>query len=74
MEFIVCLFSRLDKGFQVKVADFGLAQYLDDDNQYKVRTDRKALPLRWMSVEAITQKVFSIQSDIVSKLASILFF
>ena len=64
--FYVLIHLRLGISLDVKVADFGLAQYLDEQNQYKIKTSRKALPIKWMSLEAIVEKVFSVESDIVS--------
>ena len=50
----------------IKIADFGLAQYANDEDQYLIKTRTKPLPIRSMSIEAIEHKVFSFQSDSVS--------
>ncbi len=56
---------RLDENCLVKVSDFGLARHLNDNSLYVMSSERKELPLRWMSPEAITSTVFSIHSDVV---------
>ncbi|CAL8324386.1 unnamed protein product [Boreogadus saida] len=49
----------------VKICDFGLARELYRDPHY-VRTGDARLPLKWMSPEAIFDKVFTAQSDVWS--------
>ena len=34
---------------------------------YKFKDDQNALPIRWMSLEALQQNVYSKQSDVVSE-------
>ena len=36
----------VDNDNLVKISDFGLARFTDNDNLYKLRTDRK-LPVKW---------------------------
>ena len=48
---------------QVKVSDFGLARAVYKDAAY-VTTKRGFLPLKWMSVEAIFDRVFTTSSDV----------
>jgi serine/threonine protein kinase len=50
---------------QVKVSDFGLARAVYKDAAY-VTTKRGFLPLKWMSVEAIFDRVFTTSSDVWS--------
>ena len=56
----------------VKISDFGLTKNLHEIDYYKIKDDQKALPIRWMSLEALQQNVYSIQSDVVSKLTNYL--
>ncbi|XP_065844670.1 uncharacterized protein [Oscarella lobularis] len=49
----------------LKVSDFGLTRSVYHDGAYRQKTTRR-LPLRWMSIEAITQRLFSEQSDVWS--------
>lgn len=58
--------SRLNNELIVKVADFGLAKYTDELGHYKEKSEGQALPIRWMSIEAIQDGIFSTKSDVVS--------
>ncbi|XP_065844331.1 uncharacterized protein [Oscarella lobularis] len=49
----------------LKVSDFGLTRSVYHDGAYCQKTTRR-LPLRWMSIEAIRQRLFSEQSDVWS--------
>ncbi|XP_065844704.1 tyrosine-protein kinase receptor torso-like [Oscarella lobularis] len=49
----------------LKVSDFGLTRSVYHDGSYSQKTTRR-LPLRWMSIEAITHRLFSEQSDVWS--------
>nr|XP_006813611.1 PREDICTED: proto-oncogene tyrosine-protein kinase receptor Ret-like [Saccoglossus kowalevskii] len=48
----------------VKIGDFGLTRYIYDDKIYHNKKGGK-LPIKWMSVEAIFDQVFTTQSDIL---------
>jgi len=54
----------LGSGFQVKISDFGLSRANQDTNQNKTASDTG--PLKWMSPEAIRNRVYSKASDIWS--------
>ena len=47
----------------VKLADFGLARDIYEDDMYLKMTPGK-LPIRWMSPEAINDGIFSPASDV----------
>ena len=70
MLYQVWIYSRLEESMLVKVSDFGLAKHLDNTSLYKLEDEKKELPLRWMSLEAIEDGIFSTKSDIVSFIKS----
>ncbi|GAU90906.1 hypothetical protein RvY_03260-2 [Ramazzottius varieornatus] len=49
----------------VKIGDFGLARYLDEDSNYVMLNPGK-LPLKWMAIESIVNLAFSPASDVWS--------
>ncbi|XP_030755261.1 vascular endothelial growth factor receptor 1 isoform X3 [Sitophilus oryzae] len=49
----------------VKICDFGLAKTMYKDNNYK-KKGNSPLPLKWMAIESIRDRVFSTQSDVWS--------
>nr|XP_033203848.1 vascular endothelial growth factor receptor 1 isoform X1 [Bombus vancouverensis nearcticus] len=49
----------------VKICDFGLAKTMYKDNNYK-KKGGGLLPIKWMAIESIRDRVFSTQSDIWS--------
>lgn len=49
----------------IKICDFGLARALYTDDHYKDE-GQGPLPLKWMAIESIKERSFSIQSDIWS--------
>lgn len=55
----------LDDRLVVKIADFGLSRHVQsEENFYIVNTCRK-LPVKWMSLEALSEKTFSTASDVL---------
>ncbi|KAJ3659798.1 hypothetical protein Zmor_011468 [Zophobas morio] len=55
----------LTDGNVVKICDFGLSKSMYQKEIYK-KTGDEMLPVKWMAIEAITDKIFSIQSDVWS--------
>ncbi|XP_015606080.1 vascular endothelial growth factor receptor 1 isoform X2 [Cephus cinctus] len=49
----------------VKICDFGLAKSMYKDDNYKKKGD-SPLPIKWMAIESIRDRIFSTQSDIWS--------
>nr|CAD7418634.1 unnamed protein product [Timema poppensis] len=49
----------------VKICDFGLAKSMYKSDNYKKKGDGP-LPLKWMAVESIRDRIFSTQSDVWS--------
>ena len=50
----------------MKIADFGLARDLNEDEYCYVSKNQRALPIRWMAPEAIKDHKFTTKSDVVS--------
>jgi len=57
----------------MKIADFGLSKHLYDDPVYVKNQDGK-LPIRWMAIEAILERKYSVQSDVYVILFCLLYF
>ncbi|XP_066150407.1 vascular endothelial growth factor receptor 1-like [Euwallacea fornicatus] len=55
----------LADGNIVKICDFGLAKTMYNDNNYK-KKGNNPLPVKWMAIESIRDRVFSTQSDVWS--------
>ncbi|XP_022910201.1 vascular endothelial growth factor receptor 1 isoform X2 [Onthophagus taurus] len=49
----------------IKICDFGLAKQMYKDDNYK-KQHNSPLPIKWMAIESITDRVFSTQSDVWS--------
>ncbi|KAL3265635.1 hypothetical protein HHI36_009840 [Cryptolaemus montrouzieri] len=49
----------------VKICDFGLAKSMYNNENYKKKSDGP-LPIKWMAIESIRDRVFSTQSDVWS--------
>lgn len=58
-------FYRLDGNMVVKVADFGLARDIYANSYYR-QDKTKLLPIKWMALESLHDRVFSIYTDVVS--------
>ena len=58
---------RIDKGFLIKISDFGLSEDVFHRNYYRQagRMDEVKLPLKWMAPESISDGHFSEKSDVV---------
>lgn len=61
---------RVDDNLLVKVSDFGMARDISQNNMYQEKDTGAALPIRWMSIEAIQDGLFSAKSDVVRKTKS----
>ncbi|XP_065676991.1 fibroblast growth factor receptor-like isoform X3 [Hydra vulgaris] len=53
------------EGYLLKVADFGLARDVHEHDYYRKCTDGR-LPVKWMAIEALFDRVYTTQSDIWS--------
>ena len=50
----------------VKIADFGLVRDLHSDDYYVMENMNTPLPIKWMALECMTGKKFSLKTDVVS--------
>ncbi|XP_046459157.1 fibroblast growth factor receptor 1-like [Daphnia pulex] len=48
-----------------KVADFGMARKMYYEGNYQ-QTGQKLMPIKWMAIESLTDRIFSTQSDVWS--------
>ncbi|KAF6773426.1 hypothetical protein AHF37_08410, partial [Paragonimus kellicotti] len=55
----------VDSSLTVKIADFGLARFLDGSEYYR-KHGQARLPIRWMSPEALSSAYFTLKSDVWS--------
>ena len=59
----------IDERMTLKIADFGLAKHIESayekSEAYQTKTHFK-LPIRWMAIEALKDRLFSIKSDVWS--------
>ena len=60
-------YYRIDFGFVIKVADFGLSESLDTSKEYfrEIEGDMTKLPIKWLALESIIDGVFSEKTDVV---------
>ena len=60
-------FYRIDIGFVIKVADFGLSVSMDVNKDYfrQLQGNAVKLPVKWMAPECINDGIFSEKSDVV---------
>ncbi|XP_065826077.1 uncharacterized protein [Oscarella lobularis] len=62
---LACRNVLVSDGKLLKISDFGLTRAVYKDATYTQKT-RSRLPLKWMSIEAITDRVFTVASDVWS--------
>ncbi|XP_065649479.1 fibroblast growth factor receptor-like isoform X4 [Hydra vulgaris] len=53
------------EGYLLKIADFGLARDVREHDYYRKCTDGR-LPIKWMAIEALFDRIYTTQSDIWS--------
>ena len=59
---------RVDRDRVVKVADFGLARFIEEKEYYRPIDRTRALPIKWMAIESMTEEIFTTKSDVVGKI------
>jgi len=65
---LVILVDRVDRDRVVKVADFGLARFIEEKEYYRPIDRTRALPIKWMALESMTEEIFTTKSDVVRKI------
>uniref|UniRef100_A0A8D9E3Q1 receptor protein-tyrosine kinase n=1 Tax=Cacopsylla melanoneura TaxID=428564 RepID=A0A8D9E3Q1_9HEMI len=55
----------VSKNYTMKIADFGLARDVNNQDYYRQRTDG-AVPVRWVAPEALFHRFYTYQSDVWS--------
>ena len=58
-----CLLSTKGPGRVVKIADFGMARDLYQDNYYR-KGGKTLLPVKWMPPEAFLDGIFTTKTDV----------
>lgn len=48
----------------LKLADFGLSRDITENEHYHMQSKEDKLPVRWMAVESIYDREFTIMSDV----------
>ena len=59
------LICRLDENMIAKVADFGLSRDVYVTDYYRIGHNTP-LPVKWLAPEALIDRMFTTQSDVVS--------
>jgi len=65
----VTLVDRVDGDRVVKVADFGLSRFTVEKEYYRPIDRQRALPIKWMALECMTDEIFTTKSDVVGTTA-----
>ena len=58
-------FPRIDANGIIKVADFGLTEDIYQRNYYRQDSSSMKLPVKWMAIESIHDRLFTEKSDVV---------
>jgi hypothetical protein len=57
---------RVNKDWLVKVADFGLARDIYQNDYYRQQDTTRPLPVKWMAIECLSPRpAFTVKSDVV---------
>lgn len=54
----------IDKEMFLKISDFGLSRDIYSDSSYHMAHNKDRLPVRWMAIESIIDRDFSVTSDV----------
>ena len=60
---LACRNVLVGEGKALKIADFGLSRVVSEGDAY-VKTTSGRLPIKWMAIESINDRVFTVQSDV----------
>ena len=56
--------TRLTDKKRVKIADFGMACFPNEDDYYR-QSDSTPVPIRWVAPESVLERLYSEKSDVV---------
>ena len=56
----------MGEGKVLKITDFGMSRMVDVENPVYVRTTHGNLPVKWLAIESLQEKVFTSASDVWS--------
>lgn len=59
---------RVDERRGIKIADFGLARDIHQDDYYRIADRSRPMPIKWMAIESLDDGKFTTYSDVVSGL------
>lgn len=54
----------IDGEMFLKISDFGLSRDIYSDSSYHMAHNKDRLPVRWMAIESIIDRDFSVASDV----------
>ena len=54
----------IDEEMFLKISDFGLSRDIYSDSSYHMAHNKDRLPVRWMAIESIIDRDFSVASDV----------
>lgn len=60
---LACRNVLVGDGKALKIADFGLSRAVAEGDAY-VKTTAGRLPIKWMAIESISDREFTVQSDV----------
>ncbi len=64
---LACRNILIDEGKSLKISDFGMSRLIgDQEDDVYVKTTKGKLPLKWMAIESIIDRQFTIASDVWS--------
>ena len=64
---LACRNVLIGDGKSLKISDFGMSRMIGDgDDDVYIKTTKGRLPLKWMAIESITDRQFTVSSDVWS--------
>ena len=60
---LACRNVLVGEGKALKIADFGLSRVVSEGDAY-VKITSGRLPIKWMAIESISDRVFTVQTDV----------
>ena len=62
---LACRNVLVGEGKALKIADFGLSRVVSEGDAY-VKTSSGRLPIKWMAIESINDRIYTTMSDVWS--------